>query len=66
MCAYFYCLHLYHVDSSNDLTYNGRFAFDGLRNVVLPTMSVRQIVHSPTANLPYQPLTKRAFIADLT
>jgi len=62
----------YHVDSSNDLLQNGHFACDGLPNVVLPaTMSNRLIADPSTAIslnvcLPNQPLTKRAFFANLT
>jgi len=60
----------YHVDLSNYLSYNGHIAYDGSPNVVLP-MSARLIVDSLTAispNVcsPNQPLTKRAFIANLT
>jgi len=60
----------YHVDSSNDTSYIGRFDYDGSPNVVSPTMSVCLIVDFPTAILPNvclpnQPLTKRAFIANL-
>jgi len=45
-------LERYHVNSSNDLLYNGRFAYHGSPHVVLPTMSVCLIVDSPTAILP--------------
>jgi len=52
----------------NDLSYNGRFAYDCSPNVVLPTMLVCLIVDliSPYVCSPNQPLTKRAFIANLT
>jgi len=30
----------YHVDASNDLSYNGRFAYDGSPNVVLPNLTL--------------------------
>jgi len=61
----------YHVDLSNGLSYKGRFTYDGSPNVILPTMSVPLIVDSLTAILPNvclldQPLTKGAFIANLT
>jgi len=42
----------YHVDLPDVCSSNGRFAQDGLPNVVLPTMSVRLIVDSPKAILP--------------
>jgi len=47
---YFKCW--YHVNSSNDLLYNKRFTFDGLPNVVSPTMSVCLIIDLPTAISP--------------
>jgi len=61
----------YHVDSPEDLLYNRCFAYNGLPNVVSSTMSVHRIVESASAILPNvystnQPLTKRAFIANLT
>jgi len=31
--------HWYHVDSSNDFSYNGCFAYDGLPNVILPNLT---------------------------
>jgi len=57
-------------DLPNDLSYNERFDYDDSPNVVSPTLSVCKIVDSPTfilpnVCLPNQPLTKRAFIANL-
>jgi len=38
--SFFECLNWYHVDSSDDLSYNRRFIYDGSPNVVSTTMSV--------------------------